>query len=722
MSNDSSPKTGNQIRALREQRRDLLRDSRPDYACPRCQSVIFEVEAQCLACSTSRPADGWQSLSALNDPWLGSVVADRYFVAQPLGHGTSGDVYRGESLSISRQFAVKIISTDKDPSQAEQIATRLNREIEALSRLKNPHIVSFYEIFDLDGGFVAAVMDMIEGTTLESLVLDDGGPLAIARACALLRQTANGIYEAHQADMIHRDLKPENLMVEQLPAGDDFVHILDFGIVRLTDDTRVDLTQGFIGTPLYASPEQAMGKDCVDHRSDIYSLGAILFFMLTGRPPFDSQNVYKVLRQHVRKPPPRLGEVCDREFPGALEDLVGRMLAKRPDDRPRDLSQVIDELDQLDHGRAPESSPKLDSLRSSGPHRSLSRDQQPTPGSGIIEVPDNINAPDSSEASATSESNEFVDNSPTSSATIQAYGERQRNETPAFGRNHTPSGGSYPTDPEISFHGTGNTNSAATAISSATHQLSSPASRIEAAYRTDGSFTIYEHGDRELQLFAPDASTPVAISVDAIDHPEALTLSGSNLLVGDRCGTISRINPTGPTVTTLYQDVRRTPISAIATDDNETCIVAGSASGKIYMHHRNRTGSSDWERLRDGQPVRSLALNNSADTVAIARRDNTVELIGVSNPRVPTGQFRVDAPVRSMAISPDDYLLAAALVDRSVALFQLPTGNKIMSFQAEDLDVLAIHFSADAEPVTICSVQRQLRVLKFEQIGSPTSG
>ena len=282
------------------------------------------------------------------DPWLGRVIDGRYLLTKRIGQGASASVYRSESMAISRQFAIKIIHPprgNQGPSP-EQIATRLEREIEALGRLRNPHIVRFYDVIELPLNHIGVVMDFVEGETLESLVLR-GDYLPVSRACALLRQIANGVYEAHLAGMTHRDLKPENVMVEQLPAGDDFVHVLDFGIVQV--EGEASMTQGFIGTPLYASPEQAMGEE-IDHRSDIYSLGAMFFFMLAGRPPFLGQNVMQVLRQHVEVTPPSISDLrSDMGVPDELELLIGRMLAKTVDQRPESLAEVIHSLDRLSY-------------------------------------------------------------------------------------------------------------------------------------------------------------------------------------------------------------------------------------------------------------------------------------------------------------------------------------------------------------------------------------
>ena len=562
-------------------------------------------------------------------------------------------------------------------------------------------------------------MDLIDGDTLEELVVS-GEPLGISRACSLLRQTANGLYEAHQAGMIHRDLKPENLMVERLPAGDDFVHILDFGIVRLTDDASVSMTHGFIGTPLYASPEQAMAKD-IDHRCDIYSLGAILFFMLTGQPPFVSNNVYDVLRMHVRKTPPRLGEVdTSRLFPEELERLVARMLAKDPSQRPDDLSIIIDELDRFTNSHYSDAQLQTNSTHIAGSVDDSSPGRNHTPALGLHST---SNAKES-ETSDVETSNPFRDNQPQSGATIQAFGQRQEADTPAFNRNHTPTTADdrlQAIPGQIHFQGQGDESSAATSIPTAPFSLSVSASKVRATHGCEGNFAIMEaQNPPEVQLFRPDISSPKPLPIPTQSSVCSIAMSKKHLIAGHSDGIISRLDLDTGTSRTLFQDVRRKPVTAVALDSKDRCIIAGSESGRVYMHHTERSTSSDWSRIRGGEAVQSIAINRSADLIAIARKDNSVEVISLSNLRIPTGQFRVNAPVRSMAISPDNYLLAAALVDRSVALFQLPTGHKLLSLQAPNVDVLTVEFSENSKPVAVCAVDSQIRVLEFEEIGEMT--
>ncbi|MFW5967105.1 MAG: serine/threonine-protein kinase [Persicimonas sp.] len=318
----------------------------PAHYCAECMSVVYRRDARCLCCGEPAGKEGWPRLNRSGDPWLGRVLGGRYLLTRRLGRGASAAVYQAESLTITRQFAIKIVdlSAGEGAGRAERARARFRREVEAVARLDHPHIASFFETLELSETCVAVVMKLVDGYTLDDLLASEG-PLEWTRACELLRQMAAAVYAAHQAGLIHRDLKPANAMVQRLAGGEEFVYLLDFGIVWMADG--VDVTRGFVGTPLYASPEQALGDE-IDPRSDIYSLGAIAYKALTGCTPFTSDNVMDVLRQHIRRRPPPLQKRCpEARFPFALERLVEKMLAKSPEARPDDLGWVISQLDRI---------------------------------------------------------------------------------------------------------------------------------------------------------------------------------------------------------------------------------------------------------------------------------------------------------------------------------------------------------------------------------------
>lgn len=280
------------------------------------------------------------------DPYLGRVLASRYRVVERLGSGGSALVYRIRPTWLERDFAVKIISIVADNDlDWERKRTHIVNEISTLSRLRNPHVVRIYEVFQLDQERVGIVMDVVNGRTLDELIRAEG-PLSLERTLSILRQVAHGLHAAHEVGIVHRDVKPANIMVESLSLGGDFAYVLDFGTVKQAGQMMPD--GRFQGTPLFASPEQVRSEG-VDQRCDIYALGAIVYAMLTGNPPFQGPSTMAILLQHLLEDPPSLAAaLSDTRIPRRLDDLVGRMMAKSPGDRPRDLWHVVRELDLIE--------------------------------------------------------------------------------------------------------------------------------------------------------------------------------------------------------------------------------------------------------------------------------------------------------------------------------------------------------------------------------------
>jgi len=316
------------------------------HFCLKCTAIAFQDDPRCIYCESHPPAEGWAALERANDPWLGQILGERYLITRRIARGPAARVYEAESLNIHRQFAIKIIDFGPQVTapNPEVVRARLGREIAAMSRLRHPHIVRIFEVLQVSKTCAALVMDYICAPTLARL-LRGSDALSWERACRILRQVAIASHAAHRAGMVHRDLKPANILVESMAGGDDFIHLLDFGIVWLDDG--VAITNGFVGTPLYASPEQARGAT-IDPRSDIYSLGVMFFEMLVGHPPFQHARVKEVLRMHVHKAAPGLQESApNRIFPPSLPQLLDKMLQKQPQKRPQDMLALIDALDSI---------------------------------------------------------------------------------------------------------------------------------------------------------------------------------------------------------------------------------------------------------------------------------------------------------------------------------------------------------------------------------------
>jgi eukaryotic-like serine/threonine-protein kinase len=267
------------------------------------------------------------------------VLAGRYRLDEVIGRGGMSTVYRGTDLSLDRVVAVKVAMDpllERDPVYA----SRFKREARAAAGISNSGIVTVFDA-GADGPTRYIVMEYVEGRDLAAILRDER-PLAPPRAVRIAEQVAGTLAAAHAAGIIHRDIKPGNIMV----TPDGQVKVLDFGIARTTDGVNLTQTASVLGTAPYMSPEQAMGQPA-DARSDIYSLGCVLYEMLTGKPPFMGDLPAAVLHQHVRvapKPPRALNP----NVPPALDALVLEMLAKSPEDRPQTAAEVRDRLAALD--------------------------------------------------------------------------------------------------------------------------------------------------------------------------------------------------------------------------------------------------------------------------------------------------------------------------------------------------------------------------------------
>jgi hypothetical protein len=263
----------------------------------------------------------------------------QYRLVERLGSGGMGEVYLAEHRMLKRPCAVKLIQPERagDPNAL----ARFEREVQMTARLSHWNTVEIYDYGRTDDGTFFYVMEYLPGTSLENL-LKRHGPLAPSRVIHLLRQTCAGLREAHSIGLIHRDIKPGNIFVSRRGGLFDVAKLLDFGLVKQTADaTTTQLThEGTIsGTPMYMSPEQARGLDQVDARSDIYSLGAVAYTMLTGRPPFEGRTAFDVMIAHARDevtPPSSI----QSDVPADMEQVILRCLAKNPDERYQDVESL----------------------------------------------------------------------------------------------------------------------------------------------------------------------------------------------------------------------------------------------------------------------------------------------------------------------------------------------------------------------------------------------
>ncbi|MEU8122486.1 serine/threonine-protein kinase [Spirillospora sp. NPDC049024] len=261
-----------------------------------------------------------------------------------LGRGGMGEVWRAADLRLKRTVAVKILSLNGMPGQA---VARFRREAEIAGGLQHPGIAVVFDT-GTDSDVLYLVMELLDGTDLAEVVRRHSDGLPAVRAVTLLAQIADALAEAHAKGIVHRDIKPANVMLLK----DDRIKILDFGIARYTEQTT-DLTgSALIGTPAFMAPEQFDRDQGVDHRTDLYALGALAYELLTGRRPFTADTVRQLLHDVLFTPAPAVRDT-HAHVPPALNDLIAELLAKDPDDRPGSALIVAARLRAVDHRTAP---------------------------------------------------------------------------------------------------------------------------------------------------------------------------------------------------------------------------------------------------------------------------------------------------------------------------------------------------------------------------------
>jgi serine/threonine-protein kinase len=275
------------------------------------------------------------------DPLVGTVIDNRYQVERVLGQGGMGVVYAARHTALGKRFALKALRSDlcADP----QLTARFVQEARAAASVRHPGLVEITDFGRLASGQAYFVMEYLEGQSLNQ-VLRQAGPLSARRTIDIARQAAEALHVAHQSAIVHRDLKPSNIHLDPGAGFGERVRIVDFGLARVAGSSRLTQAGIVYGTPHYMSPEQAAGE-AADQRSDIYSLGVVMYEMITGRVPFEADTYLGVLSMHMYSAPehPRKFAADLRGF-GALESVILCCLQKNPADRYPSLRALLDEL------------------------------------------------------------------------------------------------------------------------------------------------------------------------------------------------------------------------------------------------------------------------------------------------------------------------------------------------------------------------------------------
>ncbi len=306
--------------------------------CPACGKEYLDTNSLCTLDA--------EVLQSVDDPLLGETLAEKYLIEQLIKRGGMGSVYRGKHVMMDKTVAIKVLR----PSLAgdDVVVARFSREARAASRISHPHAVSVTDFGEAESGVVFLVMEYLDGRTLKDLLRSEG-PMTLERTVEIIRQVSGALDAAHQQGVIHRDLKSDNIMLSQTNGG-DWAKVLDFGIAKIQQpegarDNDITAANLVIGTPQYMSPEQCSQTGPIDARSDVYSLGIILFEMLAGRVPFTGDSPTVIMMKQVGDEPPSVLEARP-DLPGSIDNLIKKALAKQPVVRFQTAGELSEALTQ----------------------------------------------------------------------------------------------------------------------------------------------------------------------------------------------------------------------------------------------------------------------------------------------------------------------------------------------------------------------------------------
>ncbi len=315
---------------------------------PRCPQCGNEYDGGTHFCALpveeppkARAVDARLSVSRVHDP---GTVLGSYVLRRLLGEGAIGRVYQAEHRTLGRQVAVKVLRSEFAEKPA--VVKRFFGEARAVNQIAHENIVEITDFVEQDDGTCYYIMELLDGETLDQR-FSRTGVIPVSQLIRVAMQITRALQAVHDQSIVHRDLKPENVFLTTRGDGDRFVKVLDFGVAKLArgQNTHTTVAGMLVGTPDYMSPEQAVGGE-VDHRADIYSLGAVLYEMSTGRKVFAAPSLRELLDLHLsgRAIPPRELASLPQPLPPRFEELVMRCLAKEPSQRPQSMRELEEEL------------------------------------------------------------------------------------------------------------------------------------------------------------------------------------------------------------------------------------------------------------------------------------------------------------------------------------------------------------------------------------------
>jgi serine/threonine-protein kinase len=304
---------------------------------------------RCPVCGAKYPPDflvcpkdatSLEGAESAEDPLTGEVLAGTFRITQLLGSGGMGRVYEAEHVRLPRRFAVKVMH--ETLSREAEAMARFEREAQAAARIASEHVVEVVDVVRTRDGLPCLVAELLEGEDLGSLV-ERMKKLPIGTSITICKQLCRGLSAAHAVGVVHRDLKPSNIFLVRRPDERIQIKILDFGVAKVAEEQGLTRTGVVVGTPSYMAPEQARGSANVDARADIYGVGAVLYRLLTGRPPFPDEDPHVTINRLLTEDPKRPREL-ERTIPEGLELVIQKAMARSPRDRPKTALELERDL------------------------------------------------------------------------------------------------------------------------------------------------------------------------------------------------------------------------------------------------------------------------------------------------------------------------------------------------------------------------------------------
>ncbi|GAA2729570.1 WD40 repeat domain-containing serine/threonine protein kinase [Actinocorallia aurantiaca] len=642
----------------------------------------------------------------------GVEVAGRYRLEHRLGAGSFGEVWRAVDVLRERPVAVKFLHREVADNRSVMLS-KFRQEAKIAARLEHPGITRVDD-FGTDQGRWFLVMEFLDGRDLAEVIAEHPGGLPLNRALELSIGLVEGLAAAHRFGVVHRDLKPANVMV--LP--DDRVKICDFGIARLADaSTMQTLTGRRAGTPAFMAPEQWLGQD-VDHRTDLYAVGGIVFALLAGRPPFAAESSQALMGQHLNMRAPRVRSRRS-ETPPALGRLVGELLAKKPGDRPAETAEVLSRLEHIRTGLTPPASQKHDPAAPTPqpepvprPSRSETTGVRPGWRTSLPPLPRRAFlalAGTAVTVTAVTVVPSLLDGGPANSGkppppgnstAPEAFGEIRLVET-LTGHKKALWGAAFSPDGSIlataGYDHTAKLWNAETGAHIAT--LTGPENTVmEIGFSPDSSILVTA-GDRMAKLW--NAKTGALITT-LTGHQGYITQAKFNsdsstlATTGDRMAKLWDAK-TGALITTLngYDD----PISAVVfSRDGSTLATAGEHAAKLW---NAKTGAPVTTLTGHQGYVTQINFSPDGSTLATVGSDHTVKLWNAKTRDPITTLTGHKGYVTQINFSPDGSTLATVGSDHTVKLWNAKTGAPITTINSQKKTVARVAFSSDGSTLAI---------------------